>query len=266
MKDKNHKLGTFPFGNQVIKVSQSDKTPKPVFVLGVYGSAVFAQFISKNQVSNILCLPVDNEPEIFWNGGLNEAKQIISKIKVPKHSGKLIAENEKLNGMLGKALDKYFLHPLKLDRSQVWLCNLFPHFVSNKNERRSVKSFNYIHATIKTPPAILPSKKNRWNYIGKVRFREVTEEIFQARPEYLVTLGEQPLKWLLKEFNPTVGNLLNVKNYGTITDINFDSIKLKLIPLFHPRQILKEKNRESRIGLLHYDWLKSKAKKIKISY
>lgn len=33
----------FPFGSQLKKVEQADKSPKKVFVLGVYASAVHAK-------------------------------------------------------------------------------------------------------------------------------------------------------------------------------------------------------------------------------
>lgn len=36
-------LGTFPFGLPVTKVVEMDRTPKRVFVLGVYASAVHAR-------------------------------------------------------------------------------------------------------------------------------------------------------------------------------------------------------------------------------
>jgi hypothetical protein len=136
--------------------------------------------------------------------------------------------------------------------------------MANKNDRKSINRYNEIHKSLKAPEAVLPTKKDRWNYINKKRIREIIEEIFQSRSEFLITLGEQPLKWFLKSFNQEIGNLLNTKDYGTIKEAKLESIHLNLIPLFNPRQLLKEKNRESRVGLLHYDWMKNKARKIKL--
>jgi hypothetical protein len=38
-----NQIGIFPFGQPVLEIVQADRTPKCVFVLGVYASAVHAQ-------------------------------------------------------------------------------------------------------------------------------------------------------------------------------------------------------------------------------
>lgn len=264
MKKNDAKIGTFPFGNPVKKVKQSNNSPKPVFILGVYGSAVFAQFKPINLKSTIRYLPVDNEPEIFWRGNPEETKKIIANIQLPKNTGKLIPGDKSINGILGRVLDKYYLHQLKLERDDVWICNLIPHVVINKNERKAIKKYNELHKLFNLPEADIPTKKERWNFFSKKRYREIIEEIFQSRAEVIISLGQQPLMWFFKEFNRDLGNLLNTKDYGTITEVQIDSLKIKLIPLFHPRQLLKESNRDTKVGLLHYDWMKNKSKKIKL--
>jgi uracil-DNA glycosylase len=260
----NNNLGTFPFGNPVLRVQQKDRIPKPVFSLGVYGSAVFAQFKPADSKSTIRYLPIDNEPEVFWRGTQEYTKKIISNINVSKLAGKLVAEDKNINGILGRLLDKYYLHPLKLHRDDVWICNLIPHLLLNKNERKSLKKYNDLHTIFNLPEAEIPTKNDRFSFINKKRYREIIEEIFQARPEVMISLGQQPLKWFLKEYDKNVGSLLSIKDYGSVKEIQIKSIKIKLIPLFHPRQLLKEKNRDTRVGLLHYDWLKNKVKKIKL--
>ena len=42
----SHRLGTYPFGSPLRRVVQADRTPKRVFVLGVYASAVHAKWYS----------------------------------------------------------------------------------------------------------------------------------------------------------------------------------------------------------------------------
>lgn len=264
MNKDNSNFGIFPFGKNVLKVSQTDRAPKPVFILGVYGSAVFAQFKALNAEMSIRYLPIDNEPQIFWDGDKETVNKIISEINIPKTVGKLTPELGTVNGKIGKAFDKYYLHPLKLKRDQIWICNLIPYFVLNKNERKSVRNYNDIHHEFNLPKADIPSKKERWHYLTKKRFREIIEEIFLSRAELIITLGQQPLKWFLQEYNRGIGNLLNVQDYGHVTKIQIESVKLNFIPLFHPRQLLKEKNIDSRVGLLHFDWIKTKAKKLKL--
>lgn len=257
-------LGTFPFGNPVLRVEQTERVPKPVFILGVYGSAVYGQFKPRKSQVSIRYLPIANEPEICWSGGQDLVKNIISDLKIPKEAGKLFPELSIANGFIGKSLDKYFLNPLKIKREQVWICNLIPFHVLNKKERKSIKKYNDIHSELNLPKASIPTKKDRWNFINKKRFREIIEELFKSRAEVIITLGQQPLNWFLSEFDNNVDHLLNLKNYGALTEVQIESMKIKLLPLFHPKQLLKERNRDTRVGLLHYDWIKSKAKKIKM--
>ncbi|MCU0405410.1 MAG: hypothetical protein MUE91_02490 [Ignavibacteriaceae bacterium] len=265
MKKNDTILGTFPFGNPVMKIKQANILPKPVFILGVYGSAVFAQFKPANAKSTIRYLPIDNEPEIFWRGSQEETKKIITNIKVPRLTGNLISEDKTINGVLGRLLDKYYLHQLKLKRDDVWICNLIPHAVINKNERKALKKYNELHSLFNLPEAAIPTKKDRWNFFSKKRYREIIEEIYQSRAEVIISLGQQPLKWFFKEFNLDLGNLLNTKDYGSIAEVQIDSIKIKLIPLFHPKQLIKESNIDTKVGLLHYDWMKNKSRKIKLT-
>ncbi len=69
-------IGTFPFGQPIQKVCQTDRTQKKVFVLGVYASAVHARWICPDKKTLIRALAVDSEPEIFWTGE-RHAKEII---------------------------------------------------------------------------------------------------------------------------------------------------------------------------------------------
>ena len=69
----------FPFGQELHPLVQKDTSPKKVFVLGVYASAVHARWKKDGQ---IICqaLAVASEPRIFWDGNPEEAKQIITEI------------------------------------------------------------------------------------------------------------------------------------------------------------------------------------------
>jgi hypothetical protein len=58
----------FPFGQPLKLVKQRDRTPKKVFVLGVYTSAVHAKWLSAEGKRLCQALAVASEPEIFWNG------------------------------------------------------------------------------------------------------------------------------------------------------------------------------------------------------
>ena len=101
----------FPFGQKLHPLVQEDTSPKKVFVLGVYASAVHARWKKDGQ---IICqaLAVASEPRIFWDGDPNEAKQIIDAVAIPPELGTLEPAGRQLNGPSAKVLDENILAPL----------------------------------------------------------------------------------------------------------------------------------------------------------
>ena len=67
----------FPFGQELQKVEQKDRSPKQAFVLGVYASAVHARWLDKDGKQIVSALAVASEPEIFWRG--EDSQKIIEK-------------------------------------------------------------------------------------------------------------------------------------------------------------------------------------------
>src|SRR5687767_9922054 len=115
----------FPFGQPLHPVEQTDRTPKRVFVLGVYASAVHARWIGADGREIVKALAVASEPYIFWRG--DGAGDIIRQIEVPPAVGRLLPADAQFNGPSGIALDEHILRPLGLERSDAWLCDLVPH-------------------------------------------------------------------------------------------------------------------------------------------
>ncbi len=72
----------FPFGQKLVPLRQEGKSPKKVFVLGVYASAGHARCKKSGKV---ICqaLAVASEPRIFWDGNIEEAKRIIDAVNIP---------------------------------------------------------------------------------------------------------------------------------------------------------------------------------------
>jgi len=111
-------FGIFPFGEKVKPVEQVDRSPKKVFVLGVYASAVHARWLGTDGKVCVSALAVASEPEIFWRG--DGAKSIVDGIPIPAPFGKLVPAAAQLNGRSGRSLDDEYLAPLGFDRSDVW--------------------------------------------------------------------------------------------------------------------------------------------------
>ena len=128
---------TFPFGEPVRSVQQKDRTPKRVFVLGVYASAVHARWLDGDGKTLVTALAVASEPYIFWRG--DEVQDILRQINMPSELGKLVPAASNLNGPSGIALDQLFLEPLKLSRNDAWLCDLVPHSCMNPGQKKAIE-------------------------------------------------------------------------------------------------------------------------------
>ncbi|MBN2192831.1 MAG: hypothetical protein JW751_08425, partial [Polyangiaceae bacterium] len=129
-------LGTYPFGQPLRRVIQTDRSPKRVFVLGVYASAVHARWVSPEGRTLIAALAVASEPYIFWRG--DGVEEIVAGIQVPEGAGKLVPAAAQLNGPSGVTLDTGVLGPLGLTRDDAWLCDLVPHTCLNPKQKAAL--------------------------------------------------------------------------------------------------------------------------------
>ena len=245
----SNEIGTFPFGQPVRRVCQSNHRPKKVFVLGVYASAVHARWTDKNGRTIVQALAVDSEPEIFWRG--DQAAEIIAKITLPEGAGRLVPASKNLNGPSGVALDDRFLKPLGLDREDAWLCDLVPHSCLNSGQKNAVDlKYNPIKDELHLPDCTTPEVPE--TLADASRCNEILEELKTAAPSVIMTLGDQPLKWFVHKFYDTKKNRLadygkSIDTYGLLHDIIIDGHAMKLLPLVHPRQA-------ARLGGYSLDW------------
>ncbi len=255
----------FPFGQKLKKVEQKDRSPKKVFVLGVYASAAHARWIDKNGKQVVSALAVASEPEIFWTG--ENAEEIISEIKIPEQLGQLTAPtNKMLNGPSGRALDSLFLEPLGFDRKVAWLCDLLPESRVNEKQRDAINK-HYSDSIIKKfglSEATIPDfDKTELNL--KSRRDEILEELENSKAEILILLGDLPIKWFLRFHDKRFSRLAQFgeteSTYGRQHEIEINSKKYNVIPLCHPRQANRLGNSNAKWGKLHDNWIKEKTTK-----
>lgn len=228
-----------PFGQKVNRLEQQDKSSKEIFVLGVYASAVHAKWINKGK---IICqaLAVASEPYIFWKGDDDEAKQIISAIKIPSELGKLVPANKNLNGPSAKVLEENILKPLGVNRDQAWLCDLLPESRINPNQYKVIKEkYNPLISKYDLNEVTVPLAKGE--FCAESRQKQITEEIKKSNAKKLVLLGDVPIKQYLKfvseiDFS-SLREYTEKYGYGTSYPVIIDDIEIEVIPIAHPRQI-----------------------------
>ena len=253
----------FPFGQPLKKVIQESKTPKKVFILGVYASAVHARWIDSKGKQKVAALAVASEPEIFWTG--ENADKIISAIEIPKELGKLVTPGKNLNGPSGRTLDEKILSPLGLTRKDAWLCDLLPESRVNENQQKAIKK-HYTPDIIKQfnlSPATVPVFKKR-ELDSELRRKEIFNELEESQAGTLILLGDLPIYWFLRFYS----NINDYKlsgfgetngEYGFPHEINIRGKIYHVIALCHPRQSGGLGASSSRWKLLHDKWISNQA-------
>lgn len=255
--------GTFPFGRPVNKLVQKDRTPKRVFVLGVYASAVHARWVNPEGKDVVKALAVASEPEIFWRG--ENAESIIHQIDIPTKLGVLLPADPKFNGPSGKALDESILEPLGLDRIKTWLCDLVPYSCVNAAQMKAIeRSYNPKVEKNSLPKHSVPFLPQPLT--DETRRNEILEEIIESKADSLILLGDQPIKWFLSHFENRWKNLSDFGepplNYGKLYETKLGGKPIKILPLAHPRQIAKLGSSSEKWYSAHQYWLKNFAANI----
>jgi len=252
-------IGRFPFGQPVLPVIQKDRSPKKVFVLGVYASAVHAKWIGPDGKLRVTALAVDSEPEIFWKG--TDISEIVRKIIITPEAGTLEPASQKLNGPSGRALDELFLEPLGVSREIAWLCDLVPYSCMNPGQERAIRE-KYMPLVQK---GLVPEPD--WRPVpselaSPIRRTEIEAEINDSQASVIITLGDQPLRWFTKYY----GSKENLSLYGTegseyglLHPIKIGVREISLLPLVHPRQAAGLGIHSANWLEVHRQWMKRTA-------
>jgi uracil-DNA glycosylase len=231
-------LGVFPFGSPVRLVEQTGRTPKKVFVLGVYASAVHARWLAPDGSVLIQALAVASEPSIFWKG--DKAEEVIKGIHLPNGAGSLEPAEERFNGPSGRALDREILEPLGVARGDAWLADLVPHACMNPGQRKAVDR-EYIGrmAALKHPlDQLLLGVPTR--LADDQRRRDLLDEIEASQADVVILLGDEPIKHFLSASDPhrTLSDFgKSADDYGRLHPVCIGSRIRRILPLAHPRQV-----------------------------
>lgn len=249
----------FPFGQELRPLVQEDRSPKKVFVLGVYASAVHARWKLGGQV---ICqaLAVASEPRIFWDGNIGEAKEIISKIAIPPELGSLEPTGKHLNGPSAKVLDENILSPLGYTRKDAWLCDCLPETRLNPSQVKALKEKYYpLIEEYSLNPVTVPIRPS--TFCDAKRSIEITEELMESQADLLVLLGDIPISQYLKKVAnvpySTLGEYVDLYGYGNSSEVLIDGKTRKVLPLAHPRQIGALGAHSEKWCRMHREWEES---------
>ena len=256
------KIGSFPFGEPLAKVSQTDRQPKKVFVLGVYASAVHTRWVDQNRHAKVRALAVASEPYIFWRG--DGVYEILARIQIPASLGNLLPAEATFNGPSGIALDELILHPMGISRKEAWLCDLIPYSCLNPAQKRALeREYLPLMDEYDLPLPTVPELPNR--FTDEVRREEILSEFRESNADMLILLGDQPIRWFLEFYDRKwhrLTDFLEEKPYGRLQKMELGGKPINLLPIAHPRQIAKLGRTSQRWYELHQRWIRSDAKDI----
>ena len=246
----------FPFGQELYPLVQQDKSPKKVFVLGVYASAVHARWKKDGKV---VCqaLAVASEPRIFWDGNVDEAKKIIAQVNIPKELGILEPASRQLNGPSAKVLDENILAPLGFARQDAWLCDCLPETRINPSQAKAIQEkYDPLIEEFGLNPVTIPARPTA--FCDKKRSEEITEELMQSEATLLVLLGDIPISQYLNKVAKvpytTLGEYVALYGYGNPTETVIGGKSIQVLPLAHPRQIGALGTHSERWNAMHREW------------
>jgi len=256
-------LGTFPFGQPVKPVVQTDRSPKRVFVLGVYASAVHARWIKADGKTAVTALAMASEPYIFWRG--EGADKIIQQVDIPRELGTLVPAKQEFNGPSGVALDTLILNPLGLDRTNTWLCDLVPYSCVNPSQKKAIER-EYVPIAHKyglSDHTVLPVPRQ---LSDEARRKEILDELVESEAETLILLGDKPIQWFLNYLDPRWNKLsdfnLDDQSYGQLHAAHIGGKDLMVLPLAHPRQIARLGQSSTYWYEAHRKWIERSSKGI----
>jgi uracil-DNA glycosylase len=256
-------IGIFPFGQPVLDVHQTDRTPKNVFVLGVYASAVHARWKDPDNKTVVQALAVASEPTIFWRG--ENAESILQKIVIPEGLGKLIPAKQEFNGPSGMALDNLILSPLGLERQKAWLCDLVPHSCVNDSQRNAIEraylpitqKYGLPKHTVPPVPSILTDENRR---------QAILKELIESQAKVIILLGDKPIQWFLSFHDDRWRKLsdfgIDGKPYGQLHMTHLGGKEMYVLPLAHPRQIAKLGKSSDKWYKTHKSWVEQFSHKV----
>ena len=247
----------FPFGQKLHPLVQEDQSPKNVFVLGVYASAVHARWKRNGQ---IVCqaLAVASEPRIFWDGNSEEAKSIIGSIPIPKELGTLEPAGKNLNGPSAKVLDECILAPLGFTRQDAWLCDCLPETRLNPSQIKAIREkYEPLMDEFHLPKVTIPARPNA--FCNQDRSMEITEELMQSKAGLLVLLGDIPITQYLNRVADvpyrTLGEYVELYGYGNPSDVVIGGKTIRVLPLAHPRQVGALGTHSEKWYFAHQEWM-----------
>lgn len=225
---------TYPFGRPVCPRPPSASTPRPLFVLGAYPSALHVEW--RPAVGKLVrAIPIDDEPHPFWNG-VDANERVAAWLDwlqpSPSKHG-TFSVPPRLNGPSGSWVDDNVLRPLGYERDEACITDCLDTYRMSVGVEARIRD---TYATSTLPSCRLASHPSEDDIVREAltHHRErLLDELERCRPEIVATLGNAAAR----VFASIVGlpqSKLSVIDYGESRPVALRDRTITWHPLAHP--------------------------------
>jgi hypothetical protein len=248
----------YPFGRPVTPRAPSASTPKPLFVLGAYPSAVHVEWHAPAPYSRVQAIAVDDEPSPFWDGAdqVVVVEQWKAAIGFEKGWGAASA-NARFNGPCGQKLANNLFGPLHVPVTDAWITDCLDTYRGSEGgSRRIMDTYNPWACSAGLPAASIAPHPSEGAIVREAlaeHRRRLLDELATARPELIVTLGNAALRIMRELVEPTdAPRTLAIESYGRECRARVRGQLVRWLPLAHPAT-------PARYVAAHSEWAKKVA-------
>lgn len=244
----NVRNGRFPFGQPVLPRAPSASAPRPVYVLGAYPSGLHVEWVAPAvpgvERQKVRALLVDNEPTPFWSGE-RETEYVadwLDRVQWSPAWGQARPPTSGTNGPSGHWVERHILRPLGITRREACISDCLDTARLNASQAARVNdTYNPVAETLGLPlctvPLVPAGERGIVSEAAEGHLDRIRQEISQATPELVITLGNAALRvlGLLAKSPSTSLRALTGASYGEplVADIGGHSVSW--LPLVHPR-------------------------------
>ena len=225
---------TYPFGRAVHPRPPSASTPRPLFVLGAYPSALHVQW--RPAAGRLVrAIPVDDEPHPFWNGA--DAQERVAawldwlRPSPSKHG--TFSVPPRLNGPSGSWVDDNIMRPLGYEHRDACITDCLDTYrMSVGVEARICDTY----MTSGLPPCDLASHPSESDIVseslGHHRDR-LLHELGRCHPKIVATLGNAAAR-VFASIVALPQSKLSIIDYGRPRRVALGDRTITWYPLAHP--------------------------------
>ena len=237
----------FPFGQPVTSCAKPVATQHDWFVLGAYPSALHVAWTppegTSSPVARIAAIPVDNEPEPFWDGH-DETDRIEAWKTAVGFADKWgqVSPVGKLNGSSGAWVREQVMDKFGFSRKDAVVTDcLDSYFASIDGARALTERFAPFAAAHNVEGGRLPAHPSEGQIVAIATAQHgerLVEELAAAAPRYVITLGNAALRVMRNTVMSLVESPKSLNThpglYGKSIPIALGDHQMAWFPLAHP--------------------------------